>query len=54
MRANTARKYARRMARIFPQFHWSVIRMGACDWVVSGTDGIFTKHYNMLDCAINS
>lgn len=54
MRANTARKYARRMEEKFPRFQWSVIRRGVNDWVVSGSDGNFVKHYNLLDCAVNS
>ena len=53
MKANTARKYARLMANKYPGFAWEAIKRGVNDWVVSGSDSIFVKHYDLLDCVIN-
>ena len=53
MRANTAGKYTRLMANKYPTFAWEAIRRNANDWVVSGSDGIFTKHYDQLDCVVS-
>ena len=53
MKANTARKYTRLMANKYPAFVWEAIRRNVNDWVVSGSDGISTKHYDLLDCVVS-
>jgi len=53
MRANTARKYARLMANKYPDFTWQATRRAANDWTVSGSDGVVTKHYDLLDCIVS-